>query len=110
MKIKAGEKVYEVGELTLGEFRLLKREFGVADVSKINPADPDVIVGLTALAALRSEPGRDLDEIVREIEALTTIEVEGDEDETDPTSEGSAESSSDTSPSGGDVAPEAVTS
>lgn len=84
MKIKAGEKTYEVGELDLGEFRLLKREFGVTDLSKINPADPDVIVGLIVVCARRAEPDRDLADIIREIEAVTTVEVENDEGDEAP--------------------------
>lgn len=103
MKLTANGKQYELGELNLGEFRLLKRHFGVDNMAAIHPGDPDVLVGLVVVAMLRDNPERDVEDAVREVEALSSIEIDADEDdESDPTSADSQESSSATGQSDSD--------
>lgn len=106
MKITAdGGKTYEVGEFSLGEFRLMKREFGLERMDLLDPRDPDHLVGVLAIAARRESPGRDWEEIVAEVERVESIEVEGAEDgDEDPTAD-SPESSKASEQSGSDGGP-----
>lgn len=93
-------KAYEVGELDLGEFRTLKRLFDVKRMDLLDPRDPDHLVGYLTIAELRQSPGRELEQVVREFEAVSKIEVEAeDEDEQDPTRAASSQSSSESQPS-----------
>lgn len=85
-----GEKRYDVHALTLGEHRVLKREFGVQTIDALNPADPDHLVGLLYVMERRKRPNLTVEEIEREVENATTIEVvedEGEEHEAGPTPE-----------------------
>ena len=110
MKIIADGKTYEiVAEMELGEFRFLKREFGVTRMDLVDPRDPDTLVGLMVLAELRENPGLDLAETTKRVERVKRLEVHMDdeEDDEDPTREGSEDSSPEPEPSGsGDGSPE----
>lgn len=80
-RLIAGDKVYEVGALTLGEFRILKRDFGVERMDLLDPRDPDHMVGFIYIAERRKNPAVKLDDILDDIEQITEIRFELDEDE-----------------------------
>lgn len=65
-----GGTKYELKKLTLGDARLLKRQFGLEDLDDLNPTDPDQLVGLLFLAKCKAEPERDRGELLDEIEEL----------------------------------------
>lgn len=68
--VKVGEKTYELDRLTLGEARVLKREFGLSDLGSFSGTDPDQLVGLLYLARKRESPAMSHDEVLAEIEDL----------------------------------------
>lgn len=96
-KIIAGTKSYEIVELELGEFRLLKREFGLSRMDQLDPRDPDHLVGYIAIMELRENPNAELSQIVAEVEAIKAIDFEDDGDGSDP-SQASAPSSPEPTP------------
>lgn len=83
-----GER-YELGTLTLGDMRLLRKHFGLthlADIADMTD-DPELIAGLTYLAFKRRHPEWTHDRLINEVdelplEALTDdapeAEVDGD--------------------------------
>ena len=83
-----GGKVYELDRLTLGEARILKREFGLADLAHFNSTDPDQLVGLLVLALQRENPALTLKEAIAQVEDLDVEafeEAPAAEEESDPT-------------------------
>lgn len=78
--IAGGEK-YEVGELSLGEFRLLKRRFNVERMDLLDPRDPDHLVGLLVVAELRADPTLKVDDLIEKHEQHSEIDFEGETDE-----------------------------
>jgi hypothetical protein len=98
-KIIADGNEYEVPTFNLGEFRLLKREFGLSNVNKLDPTDPDHLVGMLFVCARRKDPS------VR-VEAIENVtHVEFVEDEADPTPAGAPEAASPESTGANDAAP-----
>lgn len=83
-KLKVDGREYEVPSFTLGEFRELKRDFGVESISTLNPDDPDQLVGLVYMTIRRVRPGV----TVEEIERLDRIEFTEDDEAVPPTSGG----------------------
>jgi hypothetical protein len=85
-KVQVGEDVYELDKLTLGDGRILKRDFGLTDLEEFNPGDPDVMVGLLSLAIKHSK-GVSLADATAIAEAVDFEDFTslGDEDEADPT-------------------------
>lgn len=54
-KVKVDGKVYELDRLTLGDGRVLKRDFGLIDLETFSTTDPDQMVGLIALAISKTD-------------------------------------------------------
>jgi hypothetical protein len=74
LKITIDKAKYEIdlNKITLGEGRFLKKNFGMSsysELSEIDP-DPDVLVGVLAVAIKREHPELDEDEILAKVEAL----------------------------------------
>jgi hypothetical protein len=69
-KAKIAGKVYQLDKLTLGEARLLKREFGLSDLAYFSNTDPDVIVGLLAICIKRDDESLTMDQATEQAEAL----------------------------------------
>jgi hypothetical protein len=94
-KVKVEDTTYELDKMTLGEARILKREFGLTDLSSFSGTDPDQLVGLLYLALKRENPAMTHDEALAEVEGL---DIEGfetpapDEEavDEDPTQAGTA--------------------
>lgn len=88
-KLKVGETVYELDKLTMGDTRTLKHHFGVADLAKMSSTDPDVIVGVLAIAIQRKD-GKTLDEATAEAESIDFADVVITNDESAVESEADA--------------------
>lgn len=86
-KCRVGDKTYELDKLTLGDSRLLKREFGLVDLEEFNTTDPDQLVGLLVICLKRERPSADLGALIAEVEAMDIEEFESvaDEDAEGPT-------------------------
>lgn len=69
-KVKVDDKVYSLERLTLGDARLLKERFGLADLEEFNPSDPDQLVGLLFLALRKERPTEPEANLLAEIEDL----------------------------------------
>jgi hypothetical protein len=74
LKIKLDGEQYtiDMSKITLGEGRFLKKHFGMTsyeELTIIDP-DPDIIVGILAVAIKREHPELDEDEIVAKVEAI----------------------------------------
>lgn len=96
-KVKVGDETYELERLTLGDARVLKRDFGLTDLEFFSPSDPDQMVGLLALAISKTK-GISISEATAEAEALD-IEAFEPQDTEDPTP--AAEAAEDESASSG---------
>lgn len=86
LKIKLDDQTYEIDpdKLTLGEARILKRDYGMATLGQLNFGDPDQMVGILAIAVKRSNPALTDADVVAKVEGLdfvTVIESLTDEDE-----------------------------
>lgn len=103
-RVKVGDRTFELDKLTLGEARVLKKEFGLKDLQAFSGADPDQLVGLLYLALLRENPALAHAEALAEVEGLD-IESFGvaDEDEPDPTVDVSTDGSTPPETSGSPV-------
>lgn len=75
-----------VDDPTLGELRLLKREFDVRGVDKLDPSDPDHIAGLLYLSMRRQDPST----TVEDVDKLSSIEVVEEDEGQDPPVAGDA--------------------
>lgn len=69
-KAKVGDTLYELEKLTLGDSRTLKHKFGLADLTEFSSTDPDVIVGLLALAIRKADPSKTIDEAAAEADEI----------------------------------------
>ena len=78
---------YEVEAFTLGEFRILKRDFGLEDVGGLDLGNPDHLVGALYVLGRRKDP----DLTVEAVESVTTVEFVQDEPGEDPTPASSGE-------------------
>lgn len=94
--VKIDGEAYELPKLTLGEARILKREFGLTDIGSFAPGDPDQLVGLLFLCLRRRRPTATTEELLAEVEALDIEAFEPADDEEaapaadDPTPAGAA--------------------
>ena len=86
IKVKVGEKVYELDRLTLGDGAVLKRRFGVTDLDKFDPRDPETLLGLITLAVSKARgiPIADAEKVAGDFDLADISGVE-DEPEPDPT-------------------------
>lgn len=76
MRIKVDGTEYEVpAQFTLGELRILGRDFGLRDVTALDPKDPQHLVGLIYVAMRRTRP----DATIAEVDAILTVELVEDE-------------------------------
>lgn len=80
-KAKIGDTTYELEKLTLGDTRILKHKFGLTDLSEFSSTDPDVIVGLLALAIRKADPNKSIEQATAEVDELnfddfTTVDDE----------------------------------
>lgn len=69
-KARVGGTLYEIDKLTLGDTRILKHKFGLTDLVEFSSTDPDVIVGLLALAIHKANPATTIDDAAAEAEGL----------------------------------------
>lgn len=85
IKVKVGDKVYELDRLTLGEGAALKRRFGVTDLDKFDPRDPETLFGLMTLAIAKTDgiSLKDAEDIAADIDLSDLSSV--DEPVEDPT-------------------------
>jgi len=81
-KCKVGGKAYELPKLTLGEARILKRDFGLDDLEYFNPTDPDHLTGLLYLCLKREKPDASHALLLAEVESLDVEEFEQSDPET----------------------------
>lgn len=88
-KCKVGDETYELERLTIGDSRILKRDFGLSDLEHFNPGDPDVVAGLLTLAISKakdipiSEATKIADAVdFEDFESISDDEEEGAEDPT----------------------------
>lgn len=84
-KDKAGDRVFELDKLTLGDARVLKREFGLEDMEDFSPTDPDHLVGLLYLCLRREQPNAAQEDLLGEIEDLDINAFDEIPEEPDPT-------------------------
>lgn len=83
---KVGDRKFELPKLTLGEGRILKREFGLEQYEDFNETDPDQLVGLLYLCLKREKPDATHEELIAEVEAMDVHEFASTDDtEEDPT-------------------------
>lgn len=54
-RMKVGDKLYELDKLTLGDACIMKRDFSMLDLTEFNPADPEQVMGLFALAMVKQD-------------------------------------------------------
>src|SRR5690349_7590562 len=84
VKFKIGRREYPMPtKLKLGELRVLKREFDLADISRLNKRDPEHLMGLLYIAMRRADPTfsvEDLEEIDLDRIEVIAPEEEGDDD------------------------------
>lgn len=103
-KARIGEHVYTLEKLTLGDARILKRDFGLEDMDEFSPTDPDTLVGLLYLCLKAERPLADRTALIAEVEALDidafSDETEADEDPT-PAAQAADEDASPAQGSGG---------
>lgn len=76
--------------LTLGDGKVLKRDFGLQDLGKINMADPDILCFLLERNYHREHPEATPEEVKNHVESLDFFSFEdlNKKDETDPTPAG----------------------
>jgi hypothetical protein len=67
---KVGEETYELDKLTLGDARLLKKQFGLVDMTEFSGTDPDQLVGLMFLAYKKANPGLTDETVLSHVESL----------------------------------------
>lgn len=84
-KIKADGREYEIPTLNAGELRILKRDFGMAKVTQLDPDDPDHLVGLVYLSIRRVQPSITVEQ-VETFESIEFLDDEPAEDTPDPPS------------------------
>lgn len=86
IKVKVGDKVYELDRLTLGEGAALKRRFGVNDLDKFDPRDPETLFGLMTLAIAKTDglSLADAEKVAEDID-LADLSDAGEDPEPDPT-------------------------
>lgn len=94
-RVKVGDQVYELDRLTLGDGRVLKQKFGLEDLTKISPGDPDMLVGLLFLALKRAKPDAPDANLIAEIEDIdidgfTDLADDEDDDAGPPAEAGAA--------------------
>lgn len=67
-----GHEYPMIEDPTLGELRVLKREFDLRGVDKLDPMDPDHIAGLLYLSMHRANPSVTVADVdnVREVEVV----------------------------------------
>jgi hypothetical protein len=87
---KVGEETYELDKLTLGDARLLKKQFGLVDMTEFSGTDPDQLVGLMFLAYKKANPGLTDETVLShvenlDIEAFVTGTPEPEAETVDPT-------------------------
>jgi hypothetical protein len=72
LRIKLDGDKYEVDpdKLTLGEARLLKRDYGMEDFSTFNFFDPDQMVGLFVVAVKRAHPDWSDEDVLAKVEGI----------------------------------------
>lgn len=73
-KVKVEDRLFELDKLTLGEARVLKKHFGLVNLSSFDGTDPDQLVGLLYLALKRERPDATHEDLLGEIEGL---DIEG---------------------------------
>jgi hypothetical protein len=76
LKIKLDGELFEVEKLTLGEGRILKRDYGMSDLSEINLADPDQLVGMLSISMKRTHPELSEEEVLAKVEGLDFLTIE----------------------------------
>jgi hypothetical protein len=72
LRMKLDGERYEIDpdKLTLGEARLLKREYGMEDFSNFNFFDPDQMVGLFVVAVKRAHPDWSDEDVLAKVEGI----------------------------------------
>lgn len=76
MKLRINGRDYPVVDNpTLGELRILKREFDVQEVDQLNPKDPDHLAGLVYVSMHRADPSV----TIEDVDAVQTVELLDDE-------------------------------
>lgn len=103
-KARAGDRVFELANLTLGDMAIMRKHFSLSRMSEFSADDPDHLRGCIYLCVKREKPGQSHDAILAEVDALDLedfAQADADEetDETDPTSEGAADVASSVAPS-----------
>lgn len=85
-QFKIGHRTYPMPQkFSLGELRILKREFDLKDVAKIDKRDPDHIAGLLYIAMRRKDPTLTVDELdALDIERIEVVGVEEDAEPANP--------------------------
>ncbi len=71
MKLKVAGVEYAIPQFTLGELRVMRRDFGLAGIADLDPGNPDHLTGLLYTSMRRVNP----DITVDDIEALTEFEL-----------------------------------
>lgn len=82
---KVGDKRYQLEKLTLGEARVLRKQFGLEQIEDFNPTDPEQLAGLLYLCMKRENPGLPDALIMAEIDGLDVMEFEAADEEEVPT-------------------------
>lgn len=70
MKLDGEKFEVDPDKLTLGEARLLKREYGMEDFSNFNFFDPDQMVGLFVVAVKRAHPDWSDEDVLAKVEGV----------------------------------------
>ncbi len=78
MKIKVAGTEYVIPQFTLGELRVMRRDFGLATIKDLDPGNPDHLAGLLYTSMRRVNP----DVTVADVEALTEFELVEEESDT----------------------------
>jgi hypothetical protein len=114
-RLKVGDKEYVVDALTLDEFLILKRDFGVERMDLLDPRDPEHLLGYIFIAERRRNPNITPDDALKLFGGVKEVEFHLDDDEreaavqgrpTSPSPEASSEGSAPAS-SGDDSVSEA---
>jgi len=80
LKMKLDGEKYEVdlNKISLGEGRLLKREFGMKDFQDLDWWDPDVLTGVFAIAVMRTHPEMTFAEVLERVEGVESGPIFGE--------------------------------
>jgi hypothetical protein len=77
IEIKLDDRTYEIDpdKITLGEARVLKRDYGMESLGSLNFGDPDQMVGMLVMAIRRESPDLSEADVQAKVEDLDFVQI-----------------------------------